>query len=286
MKEPAGGGQVPSSWSADGRPPGEPLARGRTAEVYPWTGDQVLKLFHPWMDGGAVERERRNAAAARQAGVPAPAVGGMVRCGERVGLVFERIDGPTAMELLTFEPDAVQTAARALAELHLSLHRVLAPDDLPRQAQILESRLAGCDLLSPGERDGLLARLRRMPPEATFCHGDFHPGNILQTPRGPVIIDWIDASCGWALADVARSSVLFLGHLETPGLGAEVRAAIQLYHDTYLEQYFQARTVDPEGLAAWVPIRAGARLREDIPELREWLLAQVRASRLAGGGTS
>lgn len=42
-----------------------------------------------------------------------------------------------------------------------------------------------------------------------MCHGDYHPGNIILSPRGPVVIGWITACHGNAVADVARTVLLF-----------------------------------------------------------------------------
>jgi aminoglycoside phosphotransferase (APT) family kinase protein len=36
-----------------------------------------------------------------------------------------------------------------------------------------------------------------------LVHGDFHPENVLLSPRGPVVIDWSNASRGEAADDVA-----------------------------------------------------------------------------------
>ena len=47
-----------------------------------------------------------------------------------------------------------------------------------------------------------------MPDESRLLHNDFHPDNIMLTPNGPVIIDWIDATCGHPLADVARTLIM------------------------------------------------------------------------------
>ena len=256
---------------------GEPLARGRTAEVYSLSETRVIKLFHRWMDKAAVEREKRNAEVAHALGLPVPAVGEIVRHMARTGIVFERVEGPSAMDLLTLDPDVVQASAYALADLHLSLHRIHAPEGLPRQVEILENRIAGCERLSHALRRTLLTRLREMPPEDRLCHGDFHPGNILQTARGPVIIDWIDASRGCAMADVARSSLLFRGHIETADVACEVRDAMQRYHTAYMARYLQAGAVDPAHYDIWFPIIAAARLREGIREQQDWLLDQVRA---------
>ncbi len=62
-------------------------------------------------------------------------------------------------------------------------------------------------VLDPGARDGLRAVLERWSDwqdwdesDAVVCHGDVHPGNVIMTSDGPVVIDW-DLLCiapaGW-----------------------------------------------------------------------------------------
>jgi thiamine kinase-like enzyme len=43
---------------------------------------------------------------------------------------------------------------------------------------------------------------------SALCHYDFHPGNIILSPKGPVIIDWLNALVGNQLADVSRTFML------------------------------------------------------------------------------
>ena len=147
---------------------------------------------------------------------------------------------------------------------------------LPAQHEVLARRLAGSPHLSAGQQQAALGALARTPPGDRLCHGDFHPGNILLTDGGEYIIDWVDATCGSPAADVARSCLLFLGHIATTPEPAEVRAAMQRFHDAYLARYAARSSVSAEECRAWLPILAATRLREGIPEQREWLLAQVR----------
>ena len=263
---------------------GEPLAAGRTADIYQWSESEVIKLFQPWMPFEAIESERNKAAAARSMDLPVPGVGDIIHLTGRVGLVFERIDGPSMMDQLKFLRDlpqdvpqeTLESSARQLAELQASLHAGKASVEFPAQADILRDRISQCSLLSEEERTGALRALARMPRDEKLCHGDFHPGNVMLADRGPVVIDWIDASRGNPAADIARTSLLFLGHIETSRTLADVRTAMALYHDIYLDWHLDKAAARRDEYRHWFPIMAAARLAEDITEQQDWLLQQVR----------
>lgn len=268
----------------------KPLASGRTADVFAWDNGRVVKVFKPWVTPSAVESERRAARVAYSAGLPVPAVGETVACCGRIGLLFAHIDGSLMMDRLTADPESVKPLAHQLAELHGALHRHIAPPELPTQKSVLRDRIQRSSILSPTERHGILVDLARMPDGVTLCHGDFHPGNVMLTDRGPVILDWMDAVRGNPVADVARTSLLFLGHIEAASVPDNVRADMILYHETYLETYVAAyfeqthtsrvprRTHEAwrREYQRWLPILAAARLSERIPEQTEWLLQLVR----------
>ena len=98
--------------------------------------------------------------------------------------------------------------------------------------------------------------------------------------RGPVIIDWLDASLGNPLADVARTVIIILGdgqHL-LPG-DHPLKPLIQSFHKAYLDTYFRLRPANREELSYWVTIVAAARLSENIPEVEQWLLDQASRCR-------
>ena len=254
---------------------GEPLAAGRTADIYRWGEAKVVKLYQPWMSLEAVESERRKTSAAQTLGISVPAVGDIVHVKDRVGLVFERIDGPSMMDLLTLHQDAVPSSARQLAELQATFHAAGSPLELPDQSETLANRISDSELLSPEMRARALEALARMPVEGKLCHGDFHPGNIMLSDRGPVIIDWIDATRGHPMADIARTSLLFLGHLETSDEADAAKSAIELFHKAYLAWHLVQDPTRRDQYQSWFPIVAAARLAEGIAEQEDWLLVQV-----------
>ena len=107
---------------------GEMISRGRTAEVFAWKDDQVLKLFLKDWPVRPVEHEAQVTGAVHKAGLPAPAVGGIVEVEGRLGIVFERIDGPSMMQVFRSKPWRIGQLARTLAELHTTIHSCEMPE--------------------------------------------------------------------------------------------------------------------------------------------------------------
>jgi len=83
---------------------GAPFARGRTAEVFAWQDGQVLKLFFDWVPPVWVETETKASRAVYEAGLPAPAVEGVVEANGRRGIVFERVEGPSMLAEFSSKP--------------------------------------------------------------------------------------------------------------------------------------------------------------------------------------
>jgi hypothetical protein len=99
---------------------------------------------------------------------------------------------------------------------------------------------------------------------------------VLLSGRDATVIDWIDATRGNQLADVARTSIIALGAAESAQTSKRLlKLVVKLFHSVYLKQYFASRPGDEKEYRRWLPIVAGARLSEAIPELEAWLLAQA-----------
>ncbi len=255
---------------------GPALAHGRTAAVYAWGDGRVLKLFCDGFTERAVEHEAEVARAIHACGQPAPAVHDVVCVSGRYGIVYERVDGPTMLDMLRQKPWRLLRYARQLATLQAHMHACAGPSEIPPQRERLAGRIRRADALPDDVRDGVLSALADMPEGDRMCHGDLHPGNIVLTAMGPVIIDWMDATRGNSLADVARSSVLIMGFAQEQGAGLLLRPFLRVFHAIYLRQYYSLRPGGKRQVRRWFPIISAARLAEDIPELRQWLLDQVK----------
>ncbi len=258
---------------------GKPIAYGRTAEIYAWEDGRVLKLFYDWVSQPGVRQEAALTRAVHDLGLSVPAVGEVLQFDRRFGIVFERIDGPSALSVFKDRPLSIIKIALVMAELHAKMHAIQLPEDttLPSLHERLAKRIQAAPELRDELKAGLLERLASLPDGRSLCHGDFHPDNILLTSSDPVVIDWIDASYGNPLADVARTRLLLMNGSPLPKmpnrwiLSAGRVAAYTLYE----RRYARLRPFERRILAAWMPVMAGARLVENIPSETEWLVSVV-----------
>ena len=117
-------------------------------------------------------------------GFPVPAVHDV----DGRDLVMDRVVGRSQLDDIERRPWRVAAHGRALADLHRRL------DGIP----------------TPGGEDG------------GIVHLDLHPGNVLCTADGPVVIDWSNGRVGDRHADVATTWMLLA--TGEPDGGAAIRA--------------------------------------------------------------
>jgi hypothetical protein len=254
-----------------------PIAEGRTAEIYDWDSARVLKLYLAWCPSHWVEYEARIAQAVHEAGIPSPAVGEIVEVNGRRGLIYERLNGISMLQDLNARPWTFLKHARALADLHVKIHQ-LSIEGLPTYTEGLGYSIRRTPHLGEDLRAKALKLLDALPEGRNVCHGDYHPGNVLLTERGPVAIDWMTAKTGSPWADVSRTKLLLsIGVKGARKLvNPAVRILVGLFHQRYLAHYTVLRPDSRAELDRWMPVNAAARLDEDIPPEREALIEMVQ----------
>ena len=258
----------------------QPFAVGRTAEIYPFGEGKVLKLFFPTIPQAWIDKEVDTGRHIQEAGLPVPKVYETVKRDGREGVVYERIEGPSLLNELGKKPWKAGQYARLLASLHAQVHAVPAPPELETQHEWATGGIPETEKLPEGVRDRILKLLASMPAGDRLCHGDFHPGNIIVTQRGPVIIDWMTASRGTGGGDVARTAVI-LEAAQAPE-GTPMRWLLEWIRKsllrTYLKTYFRLRPVDAGQFAAWRAIMAANFLADvSVPEEEANLMAIVES---------
>lgn len=172
-----------------------------------------------------------------EAGFPVP----KVYDADGPDLVMERLDGRDMLTDLSRRPWLARRHARLLADMHNRLHQVPAPPGFGEP-------------LGPGE---------------TVMHLDLHPGNVMLTSRGPVVIDWSNRAVGPPGADVAMA-YLIMACSEVDDLPVLIRPLVSSIRATVVRHFLVGVADDP------VPyIAVAARWRMVDPNVRpsevEWL---------------
>lgn len=252
---------------------GEPIAQGRTAEIFAWGDGRVLKLFRAGFPLGHRDYEYRIAQAVHHSGVPAPAALERIEIDGRHGIVYERVEGRTMLRELSEQPDGWQAMAQAMSDLHLQIHQHIA-DELPRWRNKFRAALIRAPL-SIAQKIAVARRTAALPDDNKVCHGDFHPDNIVMTPAGLLAIDWNNAFSGHPLADIAWTALLFR-IAEVPSGSEAMVAAMQQARAAFLEAYLQHRLgADRNLLNTWLLPTMVVRLGDNIAEERAMLLRMI-----------
>jgi aminoglycoside phosphotransferase (APT) family kinase protein len=257
---------------------GELIGAGRTAEVFQWGEGHVVKLFRAEFArraGGELEAAK----IAHAAGARTPAAVGVVEIRERPGIVFEYVNGPALMRTLSDKPWRLRRGARELAELHAGIHGCSAPE-LPRQVESFRSLVEGAEGLSRRQRDAALSAVDRLPERDSLCHGDMHPGNVIEGRDGLVAIDWGTAVRGDPLVDASVTAMIMQLAELPPGTPWVLRTVLPFARDLLRGEYlrsYRAATKTRDELCAWQLPLAAARLGRGISGERAALLRLIEA---------
>lgn len=267
---------------------GEPIAHGATAALYAYGDGGALKLYRAGFPADEAEREAEKAREAFAAGVRTPAVREVVTVAGRPGIVFDRVEGtPLAFQMFAAKDKATDGMA-LMAILHADLH-TRRGGALPPLREGLAYKIRAAGL--PDElRDFALTRLTQLCEKTrsdtathdALCHGDFHPLNILLAggdPKTPVIIDWVDATSGPPLADVARTELLMRYSVLPDNWAPQEIDWLAHNRDSlaeaYLDAYYAVRPFERSEVAAWLPVVAAARRQDAIPESEKETMQEI-----------
>ncbi len=243
------------------------IARGNTSDVFAWTEQTVVKVLRPEIPRHWASIEADITRRVHAAGLPVPAIDGVVEVDGRPGVVFERVPGPTMWERMKASPGEVPSLVDALVGLQSDLHAT-SIRGLPDLARRLGSKIDEAVQVSAAERQEAQALLATMEHDKALCHGDIHPANIVVAERGMVILDWFDAASGQAMADLARSSLLMRPaqdhSLEPSHLVGATSDLLDRLHCGYLASLARRDLLERQSFAGWEAIVAVGRMSEPV----------------------
>jgi uncharacterized protein (TIGR02172 family) len=261
--------------------PGKKLGSGRKAVVYEWGEKQVLKLYEPRITKDRVEYEYKASLFARESGLPVPSVSGVIEHDNRYGIIIDRITGRDMLRSMLFTGiSKMAQYARIMAELQVKVNSIKADKSILPLKQNIADRIDREKFIPSYIKNAATDILNKLPDNNVFCHYDLHPGNVILSPRGPVIIDWMTAGSGDRLADMARTWVL----IKMPSIPWTIYwfyyPRMRYFYHEYFKQYNSIQPIDKIQFELWkIPVLA-ARITEEQSEARKRFLLSVLEKRL------
>jgi len=253
----------------------DPLAQGPCSELYALDGGRVLKLFRSGYAARAIEAELRLARSAHDAGIPTPRAERIIETRGRRGIVFEHCEGPTLLQHILARGAPPERLAEVFFGLQRAVHASAAP--FPDMKERVAAKIARAQRAPAALRKLALERLARLPAGAAACHGDFHPANVIMSPKGPMIVDWQDAGRGDAAADAMRS-LLLLRYARPGQIDEALRAAFVAAYTACLREAWGGSM---QALERWQLPLAVARLAEGAEEAECEKLLQLASTTLS-----
>ena len=249
---------------------GKKIGEGRTAEVYDWSEDTVIKLFYDFVSAEEADREYQMQKLLCEHLPFCAGIYGREMVEGRSGLIYEKVKGSSMTKLLSSSPEKSRDMGKLMAEIHGKIHAVDLKS-LPSIKEGTKYAVSHAEKLSDDLKEKLLEILSELPEKKTLCHMDFHLDNIFLDEERIVVLDWMTAGSGDPLADVARTEMI-LKFAVFPDVAVEIKDALQLIRGELLSGYHAAYFTggitreEERNLYLWETVLLGARLREGVSD--------------------
>lgn len=245
--------------------------------VRAWGRETVAKVPAGGVPSSWIRYEARFTEAVRLVGAPAHEPLGLTLHEGKVISLYARVHGPTMWAAVRGGAAGAAHHGRLLARVHARILALAPPVVLPLQTDRLRCRLRqACDRFGV-DLASALAELPAPAARLRLCHGDFHPGNVILSPGGPVAVDWFNACRGHPLGDIARTSLLLGAGLENTNqvehLPGHTPTMLRDLHDAYLHEVCRLLGLEVGQVRRWRRIEALARLAEGVAPsglLEQW----------------
>lgn len=237
---------------------GKLIGKGNTAEVFAVGNRKVVKLFNVGYPLASVCNEFDNSKLLHGLNIPTVKSYEMVTYEGRNGILYDRIDGTSMLDILLHTED-IEKYANTLARLHKQMLACKLSGAVCLKS-ILKRNIEDTDHLSGPNKSKLINMLDRLPDGDCFCHGDFHFGNVIIEQEQNYIIDYMNVCRGHEYGDIART-VYLIEMTPVPAQTYNVERILVMKKQA-TEIYLQEIGVNRECLSEWLVVIAAARLSE------------------------
>ncbi|MCL1842652.1 MAG: phosphotransferase [Defluviitaleaceae bacterium] len=175
-------------------------------------GDKCIKMFHEGTSKADVLNEALNQARVedfKDSKINVPRVLEVTMTKGCWAIIFDYIEGKTLAEMITENPNNLESYIDLLVDIQLEIHKQKSPL-ITNQRDKMFRKISLTDF-DPMTKYELQTHLDGMPRHNKVCHGDFRPSNIIITPDNKhYVIDWAHVTKGNASADAARTYLVYM----------------------------------------------------------------------------
>jgi len=183
------------------------IGAGRTAEVYDYKDDKVLKLFYSAFSTKIIEDEYLIAKNISTTTSLVPKVYDIVHTRNRTGIVYEKIKGEMLSDYLSGNIISTRKIIRKFAQTQKRISNINV-ENVPSHTNKLRQKITSSCLLSDSEKEIVLKYLSIINNNE-LCHGDYHPENVFVDQNHDFkVIDWANMFVSNKYLDIARTYYL------------------------------------------------------------------------------
>lgn len=269
----------------------ERIGQGMNGQVYRLDGETILKLYSDKTPIEDIERERKYARQAFLKGIPTAISYDIVKCEDRLGIVFELIQSQTVSKTIYTQPEKLPELAVQYSNMVKDIHAIDAEDIGLLNVKTIWKAWVDCmrQWLTEEEADVCVRLIDSIPDRSSFLHGDLHPNNIMLQNGDMLLIDMADLCHGHPIFDLAGMaiSMVFAGEQDANmtyqiiGITKDQALAmwnafLPIYFGTTDANFLAARMQQISGLVLLKTVLAPGMTKSLPEELRNLVLALGR----------
>ena len=182
----------------------EIISQGASGSVYRLDTDTIIKVFMPGEKLSVVQQERNTAQKAFLKGIPTAISYDVVKVGDSYGILYEMLKAQSLANILTEHPDRIEEYVNDYVDLLRLLHSTpggagsfTSMKDIYHEAIDYSAKY-----LDDKDVRKCKALIDSIPDRDTLVHGDLHPGNIMVTDAGMMLIDLSRMGMGHPVFDL------------------------------------------------------------------------------------
>jgi ribosomal protein L22 len=247
---------------------------GRTAEIYNYSEDKIIKLFYQDYNENVQREFKINLLIQNKFSNTAKAYEKTV-FENRKGIIFNKINGKSLLKIMFERPQKIEENMKIFYENQKKINDIEFKNGLERYEEEIVELIKRNDLLDKKLIEYILNIVNNTEKRNNLCHGDYHPDNLLVEKNETYVIDWINARIGNPIIDKARTYILLKFGSLPEEQDEDTLKRIEIMRKKIVEKYIELiekYIENTELFFKWALVMAAARISEDIPKKEKNIL--------------